>query len=65
MRLNCVGPLICGHFSIVNTTALHDPWSVDSMDAERAGTEEPRIWRTRARTVTYIWIFDYPEDQYP
>ena len=60
-----MGPLTCGCFSIVNTTALHDLWLVDSTDAEWAGMEEPRKWRTRAQTVNYIWVFDYPENQYP
>ena len=40
MSLNCVGPLIHGFFSVVNTTVLHDPWSVASMDVEF------RIWRS-------------------
>ena len=27
--LNCAGPLLCGIFSIINTTVLHDPMLVD------------------------------------
>ena len=34
MGLNFVGPLIHGFFSIVNTTVLHDPWLLESADAE-------------------------------
>ena len=29
-----MGPLICGFFSIVNTTVLYNPWLVESRDAE-------------------------------
>ena len=39
MGLNQTGPLICGFFSMVNTTALHDPQSGESPDGE------PWIWR--------------------
>jgi len=32
--LNCQGPRICGLFSIVNTTALHDVLLVESEDTK-------------------------------
>ena len=53
--------LICGYFSKVNITALHNLWLVESMGAEQAGMEEPYVWRTRGLAVNYTWIFDYPE----
>ena len=34
MGLNCLGPLVCGYFSVVNTTVLHGPWLAESADLE-------------------------------
>ena len=49
MSLNCMGPLIRGFFSIVNTTVLHDLQLIESADAE------PRIWRKHGyRGTAYI-----------
>ena len=42
--LNSVGPLICGYFSIVNTTVLPGPWVAESTD-----TGEPQTMDTEAR----------------
>ena len=46
MGLNCVGPLICGYFPIVNTTVLHNPHLVKSIDVE-----EPQLLRP---TINYM-----------
>ena len=34
MNLNCVGPHVCGVFSIVSTVVLHDLLLVESSDVE-------------------------------
>ena len=34
MGLNCVGPRLCGYFSIVNTTVLQGQWLVESADVK-------------------------------
>ena len=63
--LNYAGPLTGAFFSIVNTTVLHDPWLVESVDM-KPGTEEPQIQRNhitahnRGRTISYMQL-DYRE----
>ena len=62
MGLNCMGPLIYGIFSVVNSTGLHNPWSVESMDAEL------QIWRNhvyRGPAINYTWIFNSQEGLCP
>lgn len=41
--LNCVGPLICGYFSVVNSAELHDWAVVGPLGHGRA-------------TINYTWI---------
>ena len=50
MGLNCAGPLMCGFFS-TNTTVLHDPRSVESIDSE--------LWMWRAE-FEHQWILVSP-----
>ena len=55
MGLNCVGPLIGGFFSIVNSVVRHNPWLVESMvgwihGCRTADLEELCTWKNR-RTV--------------
>lgn len=62
MDLNCMSPLICRFFSIVNSTVLQDPWLVESVDMEL------QIWRNhvfKGPTINYTQIFNSWEDQYP
>lgn len=33
--LNCMGPLTCGYFSVVNATVVHGPWLVESANAQQ------------------------------
>lgn len=35
--LNGLGPLICGFVSIVDTSILHRPWLVGSVDVDKLG----------------------------
>lgn len=49
--------LIHKYFSVVNSTVLHNPWLVESVDGDW-GTEEPWI---QGLTINYTWIFDYME----
>ena len=41
--LNCMGPLIHGYFSIVNTLALHGPCSIESSDEKNHGNRGPNV----------------------
>ena len=52
--LNCMGPLTCGFFSLVNTVVLCDLWLVESTDVE------PQILRNciyGGPTINYTQIF--------
>ena len=62
MGLNCMGPLIYGFFSIVNTTGLHIPWSVESVDAE---LQICRNYVYRGPAINYTWIFNSQEGRCP
>ena len=53
MGLNCTGPLICGFFSIVNTTALHDLQLGEPPDVESW------IWKNYGYRGTMIWRADF------
>ena len=44
LRFELLG-LVCGCFSIVNTTVVHSPWLVES-----AKVEEQRVWRAISYT---------------
>ena len=60
MGLTCMGPCICGFFSIVNTTVLHYTWLVESADMEG-----PWFWRNHVYwgpTISYALIFNCAED---
>lgn len=49
MGLNCKGLLTKGYFSVLNTTALHGLWFVESVDAE-----ELQILRANYKLYTYL-----------
>ena len=53
MGLNCVGPHICGVFSIVGTVVLHDLLLVESLDVE------PLTQRNCCMEKLCIWRADY------
>ena len=61
--LSHVGPLKHRFFFlVVNTEVLHDPWLVESKDAE------PQLWRNKAYrgpTITFTWIFNCVEGREP
>lgn len=58
MGLNCAGSPRHGFFSIANTSVPHNPWLVESSDAEQW---IQRNHRERGPTVSYTWIFNYVE----
>lgn len=39
MNLNCIGPLTCGYFSIVNPMVFHSRWLVGSTDGAELDTK--------------------------
>lgn len=44
MSLNCVGPVVCGFFSVVNPTVVHESESFESM-IQTTNSEELWIWK--------------------
>ena len=54
--LNCIGPLTCEFFSIVNTIAVHGPWLAESADEE--------LWLWRVDCKLYV-DFQLCGDQCP
>lgn len=51
--LNCIDPLICKFFPIVNAAVLHNPWSVESADAKL------RIQSTCLQRTNYKLYMDF------
>ena len=50
MYLNCMGPLICRYFSVLNTTVLHNLWLIEFVSRGH----------TMSYTMLYL-IFNYKE----
>ena len=54
MNLDCVGPLTCKWFSIINIIVPHCPWLVESLDGSRRLTIScKRIINTHTHTLMF------------